>query len=174
MQSVNIITLQDVCYHLTDIVAVLLQCRIQHFQSVIVETTLGMLNHHMIAGICMGRLRLGTIGINPSVQLHTALVALLHHPSQRVPVRLGSLALPSRQIAAPRFQRTLVKRITFWANLEDDDVTTILLQLVQLVTQRLLHGFGAHAHKLPVHTLYPGSTKLTFRLCRQDHRQHQT
>ena len=50
-------------------------------------------------------------------------------------------------------------------NLKDDGVTSIFLQLVQLVGQRLLHLQGRHSLELSVDTLYPCSTELTFLLC---------
>ena len=164
MQTIHIIAVYDVFHHLTDIIATLFQSRIQQRQSVVLERPLRMLYYHMVYGIDMSSLRLGTIGINPSMQLHTTLMTLLYHPLQGVPVRIRTTALFTSQIVAPRFDATLIEGIALRTYLEDDDITTILLQLVQLVSQRLLHTFGTHALKLSVHALYPCPTELSLLL----------
>ena len=102
MQSVDIVALQNVAHHIADIVAVLLQRRVEQRQPVVLEATLGMALYHVVGSIGVGHLRLGTIGIDPRVQFHAALVALGNHPSQGVPVGLGSLSLLTGQIVAPR------------------------------------------------------------------------
>ena len=175
VQSVNIITLQDVHDDSTDVVAVLLQGWVQQRQSVIGEATLRMTTDHMARTVGMGSLRLGTIGIDPRMQLHAALVTLFNHPLQGVPIGLWRPTLLTRQVVAPGLQLTLIEGITLWAHLEDDGVATILLQLVQLVGQRLLHGLCRHAHELSVDTLYPCATELTFllRLNSQGQQHHQ-
>ena len=173
MQTVNIIACHDVANYFTDVVTILFQGGIQQGQSVIAEATLRILNHHMVGGIGMGRLGLGTIGINPGMQLHATLMALFYHPCQRIPIGLWSLPLYTCQIIAPRLYRTLIQGITLWSHLEDNGIATIFLQLVQLVAQRLLHLLGGHALKLSVDTLYPCTTKLTFLLCLHAHAKQQ-
>ena len=164
MQSVDIIACQDISYHLADIVTILSQCRIQQCQSIILEAALRITTYHMISGISMCRLGLGTIRVNPSMQLHTTLMTLLYHPLQRVPIRLWCLTLLTSKIIAPRLYLTLVECITLWAHLEDDSITTILLQLVELISQHLLHLLSRHTLKLSVDTLYPCTTKFTLHL----------
>ena len=164
MQSVHVITCQNIADHLADEVAILLDGRIQQCQTIVVEATLRIAVGHMIAGQRVCRLGFGTIGINPCVQLHIALMTLLYHPLQRVPIRLGRPTLLARQIVAPRLQLTLIECIALRAHLEDDGITTILLQFVQLVAQRLLHLLCGHTLKLSVDTLYPGTTELALGL----------
>ena len=165
VQSVNIVTFHDVHHDGTDVVAILLHGWIQQCQSVIVEAALRMTARHMSRTQGVGSLRLGAIGIDPGVQLHTTLVALFNHPLQRVPIRLWCLALLTCQEVAPWLQLTLIEGITLWAHLKDDSVATILLQFVQLVRECLLHLLGRHALELSVDTLYPCPTELTFFLC---------
>ena len=172
MQAIHIVTLQDIRHYLTDIVTILLQRRIKQRQTVIFKTTLRMLTYHMIARIGMSHLGLCTVGINPGMQLHTTLVALFYHPCQRVPIGIRSHTLLPCQIIAPRLISALIQSIALSTNLKDDDVTSVFLQLVQLIAQRLLHGLFAHAHKLSVHTLYPGSAHFAL-LSPSCHRQHQ-
>ena len=47
-------------------------------------------------------------------------------------------------------------------NLENNDIHTIFLQLVELVGQRLLHPLFAHTLELSVDALYPRTTHLPF------------
>ena len=165
MQSVNIVACQDVTDHLADEVTVLLDGRIQQRQSVILEATLRIAVDDVVVSIAMRRLRLGTIGVDPCVQLHATLMTLINHPLQGVPIGLRCPTLLACQIIAPRLQLTLVERITLRAHLEDDGIAAILSQLVQLIAQRLLHLQSWHALKLSVDTLYPCSTELTLLLC---------
>ena len=176
VQSVHIVAAHNVAHHLADVVTALLQGRIQQRQPVVLERPLRVPHHHVVTGIGVSHLGLGAIGINPRVQLHTATVALLHHPLQRVPVGIGTAALLARQIVAPRLQRTLVQRVALRPHLEDDGITAILLQLVQLVRQRTLHHLCSNSLKLSVDTLNPRTTELTFLLRLQSYgngQQHQ-
>lgn len=76
---------------------------------------------------------LGTIRIDPGMNLHSTLMTLLNHPLQRIPIRRWSLALDTGEELAPRFKITLIKGITFGTYLEDDGIHAILLQFVKLL-----------------------------------------
>ena len=121
-----------------------------------------MFYNDVVAGIFVRHFRLGTIGINPCVQFHAALVALVDHPRQGIPIGIGLGALFASQIVAPRLDTAFVERITLWAHLEDDGVAAVFLQFVQLIGQRLFHRLGTHAFKLSVHALNPSTTELAF------------
>ena len=165
METVDIVACHNVTHHLTDEVAVLLDGRIQQHQTVVFEATLRIAVDDMTTDRAMCRLGLGTIGINPSMQFHIALMALFNHPFQRVPVGLRCPTLLSCQIVAPRLQLTLVEGIAFGTHLENDGIATIFFQLIQLITQRLLHILGRHALELSVDTLYPRTAELALLLC---------
>ena len=111
----------------------------------------------LVGGLC-----LGTIGVNPSVQLHAAFMALLNHPLQRVPEGSGCKSLLCCQESAPRFDAALVECITFRANLKEDGIHAVFLQFVELIGQRALHLIAPHACPLSVNSLYPGTYELTF------------
>ena len=163
MNTVNIIAAHDVLNHLADIVAIGSDARIQDAQTVVGEHALGMGHGNMIAGKNRCPLGAGTIGIEPGVQLHTALVALLHHPLQRVPIRRRCLPLHTRQETAPRLVFACVERITLGTHLEDDSVDAVLLQLVELPRQFLLHANSPLALELTVNTLNPRPAELALR-----------
>ena len=111
---------------------------------------------------CSCRLGLGTIGIDPCVQFHTTTVTLVNHPLQRVPHRRRSLSLLAGEESAPRFDVALVQRVALGAHLEENGIDTILLQLVELIAERLLHLLRRHTDELTIYTLNPSSAKLSF------------
>ena len=172
MDTIHIVTGYDILGNHTDIIAVFLHTRIQDKQIVVSKTAIGLANGNMVIGQLMGGLGLCTEGVNPCVQLHIALVALVDHPLQGIPIRIGGLTLCAGQESAPRLNLTLVERIALGAHLEDNHVYAILLQLVQLIGKRLLHLLGTKILELSVYTLYPGSAHFSL-LSPSCHRQHQ-
>ena len=171
MDTIHIITGHNVLCHHTYIVAILIDTRIQNKQVVVSKTGIWFANGNVIIGQLMCGLGLGTERVDPCVQLHAALVALVDHPLQRVPIWVGRLALHTCQESAPRLDVTLVKRITLRANLEDYHIHAILLQLVELIGKRLLHLLCPHVQELSVNTLYPCATHLSL-LSRSSNRHH--
>ena len=107
------------------------------------------------------------------MQLHPTLVALFDHPFQGIPVGTWCLTLLSGQETAPRFELTLIEGIALRANLEDDHIHSVSLQLVELIGQRLLHLHCSKSLELPVNTLDPRATHLPLLLCAHCHREHQ-
>ena len=163
MDSIHVIAAHDVLHHLTDIVAVGGDAWVQDTQAVVREYSFGMGDCDMIVGKHRRPLGAGTIGIEPRMQLHPTLVALLHHPIQRVPIGRGSLTLHTRQETAPRLVFAFVERVALRAHLEDDGVHPILLQFVELASQLLLYGHRALTLELAIHTLNPRPAELAFR-----------
>ena len=160
MDSVDIIPAHDIVHHSADVIPVLGQGRVENIESVIREDAVGMGNRNVVCSQLAGRLRLGTVRIDPRMKLHTPPVTLVYHPLQRIPVRRRRRTLPSRKELAPRFVPAWIERITLCTHLEDDGIHAVLLQLVQLITQRTLHFLCADALELSVHTLYPCTTEF--------------
>ena len=108
MEAIDIVARHDIANYRADIVAALLQGRIEQRQTIVLEGPFRMLHDHVVTGITVSHLRLGTIGIDPRMKLHTTLVALSNHPLQGVPIRIRLSALFACQIVAPRFELTLI------------------------------------------------------------------
>ena len=162
METVNIITADDILHNRTDIVTVLRDAGIQEEHLVVGKTVHRLSDSNMVSSQLLCALGLRTIGINPGVELHTTLMTLVNHPLQRIPIWRRCHPLLACQKTAPRFYLTLIERITLRTNLKDDDVHTVFLQLVELVSQRLLHPLFDHALELSVDALYPRTTHLPF------------
>ena len=137
VDAIHIVVVQNVFHHHASIKTVLLQGWIENIQSVILKHTLRMAHGWMILSQCSGIFCLGTIGINPCVTLHLAFMALLHHPSQRIPPVSRSHALHTCQIARPRLITGFVERITLSPHLKEDGVDATLLQRVELRGEHL-------------------------------------
>lgn len=129
MEAVDVITAHEVSRHLAGIVRCLLYAWVQNDEVAIDEAKFGMPDRHMTGreGRSLGGSVLGTIGIDPSVQFHAPLVALRHHPCQRVPVGRGCLALCTCQELTPWFELALIEGIALGAHLKDNGIDTILL-----------------------------------------------
>ena len=160
--AVHVVAQQNVRHHVADIVAVLGYAGIHNQHAAIFEIAVGMQEIGMCLGQLLRAFRLGTVRIDPRMQLHAPRVALPDHPFQRIPIGRGRCALPPGQVTAPRFEATGIERVEFWAHLKQDGVDAAFLQLVQLVGQRPLHLHRTHPHELVIHTLYPRAPELAF------------
>ena len=164
VDAVDIITAHDVTRHLTDVITVLWESGIEDEEIVVAETAEGLAYCDMVGCELLGGLRLCTIWVDPCVEFHTTAMTLCNHPLQGVPVRRGCHTLLACQETAPWLELTLIEGVTFGAHLEDDDVTTVFLEFVELIREGLLHLLGAKALKLTVDTLNPGTAELTLGL----------
>ena len=162
VQAVDIITAYNVRCHTADVSAVFLQGGVHNEQAVVTKAALGMAHGVMRVGQERCALRLGAERINPGVDFHAALVALLHHPGQRVPTLFGSLSLLSGQETRPRLVAAFVERVGLTAHLKHDDVHAAALHHVELVDKVALHLLTAHALKLAVDDLNPSTAKFAF------------
>ena len=160
MQSVNVVTLHDVGHDGADIVAVVLQGRVEDEHPVEVDEALGVFLVGVLQSQALGPLRFGAVWVDPCVQLHAALMALVYHPLQGVPEWFGSHTLLACQVAAPWLVVGEVERIGLGAHLEDDGVDTCPLQRVELCGKGILHLSGSHPYELSVDGLYPCSAEL--------------
>ena len=161
MDTVDIIAGDDILGHLTDIVAVLWHTGIENKHIVVSKAGHRLSDSDMLRGQLLGGLRLGAIGIDPGVQFHPTLMALGNHPLKGIPVRLRGLTLLTGEETAPRLKLALIEGIALRAYLEDNHIHTVLLQLVELIGQRLLHLLGTHPLKLSVDTLNPRATHFS-------------
>ena len=162
VQTIYIIAAHNVVYHLINIFPVGRIARVENKLSCIRKYLTRLLNGNMITSQSISTLSFGTIRINPRMQFHPALMTLLNHPLQRIPKRIGRLSLHACQETAPWFITTLIERIALGPHLEDDGIDTILLQFIQLITQRALHVGRSHSFELAIYTLNPSASKLTF------------
>ena len=78
-----------------------------------------------------------TIGIDPSVELHTAGVALVDDEAQRVPRGVRSFALLTSEVLTPGLVGALVEGITLSTHLEDDRVAAQTMEECDAVAQEL-------------------------------------
>ena len=127
MQTIDIITAHDILDHRTDIIAVLGDTRIQDKLSVVGKTVHGTLYGDVVLSQLSCALGFGTIGIDPCVQFHAALMAFGNHPLKRIPVWRWGNTLLSCEKTAPGLDLTLVESIALWAHLKDNQVYTIFL-----------------------------------------------
>ena len=161
MKSVNVVTAHYVVNDLACVVCCCLACRIQDKLSAISESPVRMLCCHVAVGERRRALCLGPERVNPRVQFHSATVALVYHPLQRIPIRTRRLALLSAEVATPRLIVTFVKGVALRTHLEDDGVHAVGFQHVELPAQLLLYHLRWQTFKLSVYGLDPCSTKLS-------------
>ena len=86
VESVYIISANNVLHHAADIVTALRDAWIHDELTVIRKHPLWMAYRHMVARKRFRGLCLCSIRVYPCMQFHSALVALLHHPCKRIPV----------------------------------------------------------------------------------------
>ena len=168
MDTIHIIAAHDITGYLADIVTILRNTRVQDKELVVGKAVHRLTHSDMHRRELTRALGLCPIGIDPCMKFHPALVTLINHPLQGIPVGFGCYALGACQETAPRLNLTLVKGITLRTDLEDNHIDAVLLQLIELIGQRLLHLHCTHTLKLSVDALYPGTTHLTF-LCLSCH-----
>ena len=98
------------------------------------------------------------------MELEPAAVTLLYHKLQRVPERLRSLALHSRQITRPRLERGWVAGIGFRPNLEEDGIAPGYHQRVEGGAEVVLHFGAAHSGEAGIaHDMQPGAPEFALR-----------
>ena len=119
MNGVNIVASDDVAHHLADKVATLWQCRIEIRLTAILHKPLGVFVIDVI-GRQAFNFAFGVshaIRIEPSVQLHAAIVALGNHKLQRVPIGIRRFAKFAGQIHTPGFKVRGIEGIGFRTHL---------------------------------------------------------
>ena len=160
VKSVHIIASHDVVGHTADIVAVLLQSGVEDELACVCERALGMLHGDVAGSHLPGRGYPCAVGVDPRMQLHAALVALLHHPLQRVPVGTWRLPLTACKETAPRLDGAGIQRVALGTYLEDDGVDTVSPKHVQLMGELLLHRRCREPIVLSVDNLHPSPAEF--------------
>ena len=162
VDGIHIITCDDVAHHAVDEVAALGQTGVKVNLAVgIVEEPLGMLIVD-VAGCRAVVLAAGhTIGVDPSVQLHAATVALVDHELQRIPQRTGCPAGLASDPTRPGLQFTDISGIGLRPDLPYHSIAASLLQLVELVDEiGLVLCCGLLSILLLPDDVHPCTTKL--------------
>ena len=119
MESVYVITGNDIGCNLTDVVAVFLERGVKQGQVTVLYYSLRVEFHLVSGGKLRGGGSLGAERVDPCMQFHTACMTLVNHELKGIPVLIGSLSLKSGQKRAPRFQIRLVKGIGLNAYLKE-------------------------------------------------------
>ena len=65
------------------------------------------------------------------------------------------------KVAAPRLQLTGIERIALHANLEEDGVDAVLLQVVELACEHRLHAVATNVLELSVDGLNPSPAEFS-------------
>ena len=86
VNGIHIITSYNVAHNLTDVFPILGQRRIKIKLSGIIHETFGILVIRMNGRQGGRSFRLGTVRINPGMELHSPLVAFINHELHRVPI----------------------------------------------------------------------------------------
>ena len=161
MQAVDIVSPDDVLYDGADVLMVHRLSGVENQQSIVFEEAFRALQVGVSGGELRRALGLCAERIDPSVDFHVALMALLYHPSQRVPS--GIPALRSGEESAPRFVAALVESVGLGPHLKHDGVDARSLTNVEMLRESLLHLLRREPLKLPIDTLNPRSSKFAFR-----------
>ncbi len=141
VNGVHVITLGDVVYHLADEVAVLLIGRVEESLSVELHEPVRLFLRCVRRRKHIFRRGGYTIRIQPSMELHPALVCLFDRKSHRVPHRRRSLSSFACEPSRPRLKVRLIKGIRRRPHLEYDGIAPGIDELVELVNDVLL-GLG--------------------------------
>ena len=161
VQAVYIIATHDVGCNFANVALIFHHTRIKNQQSIIAKEAFRIFEIRVRSSQFVRTFCLRTKGINPCVQLHATIVTLINHPSQRIPTWVATLL--SGEEFAPRFKRTLIKCIGFGAHLKHHRIDATSLQHIELMSEIGLHLLSAHALKLTIDTLNPGTAHLAFR-----------
>ena len=165
MDGIHIVACNNVAHYLADVFSVFRKSRVEIKLTGVLHKKFRMFVVRMYWRQTACSLSAGTIRINPCMQLHTTLVTLVYHKLQRIPRRRRCNSLNTCQKTAPWFIRRFIKSIGLGTYLKDNGIYACFFQLVQLAYKCFLHSFYRHSLELSVYTLYPRSSKFTFRRC---------
>ena len=122
VQSVHVVAAEDVACHMADVGTVLRDAGVEDHQTAVLETAFGVTHGIVLGGQGRGTCRLGTVGVDPGMDLHATLVALFHHPGQGIPVGVRGKSLLPGEVAAPGLQAALIEGIALGTYLEEDGI----------------------------------------------------
>ena len=142
MNGIDIVALDDVAYDGADIADALWIAWIHVELLAVADEELGRLLSSVIRRQISLSIACTTIGIDPSVELHTSGVTLVDDEAQRVPRGVGCFALLTGEVLTPGLVGALVEGITLGTHLEDDRIATEALQERDAVAQELTCFFA--------------------------------
>ena len=177
VKPVHVVATDDVSHYVADVVAALGHAGIQDVLPVVLEHPFRMPHGDMRPGELFRCLGLCPVRIDPRVNFHSSLMALRHHPCERIPKGRRRQSLRACKEPAPRLEVALVEGIALWSDLKDDGIHSVFLQFVELKPQRPLHLFRSHTDPLSVDGLNPSSPEIAFVLsldaeCASRHKQY--
>ena len=144
MDCIYVVAGYDVAYHLSDEVAALGQTRIEQNLLTVANEPFGVLVVDVVFGQLVSLDRRNAIGVDPSVQLDVALVALVDHKLQGVPHRVGSFTCGAGQIAAPRLQLRRIECVSRRTDLPQNGIDTGQLERIDHIDQISLSLLRSH------------------------------
>ena len=137
MNGIDIVALYDVADDGADIADALRIAWIHVELLAVADEELGRL----LSSVVRRQISLGiartTIGIDPSVEFHTAGVALVDDEAQRVPRGVGRFALLTGEVLTPGLVGALVEGITLSAHLEDNRVAAQTVEECDTIAEEL-------------------------------------
>ena len=142
MDGIDIVALYDVADDGADIADALRIAWIHVELLAVADEELG----RVLSSVVRRQISLGvactTIGIDPSVELHTAGVALVDDEAQRIPRGVRRFALLTGEVLTPGLVGALVESITLGTHLEDDRVAAQTVEECDTIAEELT-GFFA-------------------------------
>ena len=162
VDAVDIVAVDDVHHHVLDELAVLGQTRVEvnFLVALIFYKALRLFVVNMSGGKLLGGRGGDAVRVEPGVQLHAALVRLVDHKLQWVPVRRGRLAALGEE-TAPGLEFAGVEGVGAGTYLEEDGVDSGGFELVELVGEIALQLGGALLCILAlVDGVQPGAAEL--------------
>ena len=148
MDCIYVVAGYDVAYYLGDEVAALGQTRIEQNLLTVANEPFGVLVVDVVFRQLVSLDRRNAIGVDPSVQLDVALVALVDHKLQGVPHRVGSFTCGAGQIAAPRLQLRRIEGVSRRADLPQNGIDTGQLERIDHINQISLSLLRSHCSVL--------------------------
>ena len=161
VQTIDIVTAHNVGRHITDVALVFDLPRVENDESVVGEKAIGFEPIGVVGRQFFGVFGLGAEGIDPSMQLHTATMALAHHPFEGIPT--GILSLTAGKPTTPGFVAAAIEGVGFGTHLEHHGIDTGSLQHIELVGEVGLHLLARHTEELAVDALDPSTAHFALR-----------
>lgn len=164
VKGVDVVACQQVAHHLIDKIATLGQGRVEvDFAVGIFHKPFGVFIVDVPCGRSVFAAGGHAIGVDPCVQLHASLVALLNHELQRVPQWSGGFSCFSRYPSAPWFELTGIGSVGLGAYLPNDGIHACTFELVELLDEVVACFLDSHRGILVLaNDVKPCSAKLMF------------
>ena len=159
VDGIHVVTRDDVTHHAVDKVATLGQCRVEvNFTVGIAQEPLGVFIIYVPWRGLILITASHTIGINPCMQFHATIVALVNHELQGG----GSLARLACEPSRPGLEVARVGSVGLRPNLPNHGIHASAVELAELVAQVVLSFTRSHAGILSLaNDVHPSPTKFS-------------